>query len=225
MVSSAFSKGPEKRIWDQLYKENTYEQVPESEIPGPILRILLSSTFYGEIASERRFFKITSQNCGPRHTYMLLPNDTMKYITIMSNGNWLFRREPSWKTIKLMSPEEVETRIKEIILEYLSKEPQSICFSGGILNTERLQGIDIATEVFNWTALKYEEVLDITARQLYNMFTRGEVRRLEGDHWISSIKHELFLFITGGVEGMNCYDRVYINREIKYRYPSRRRNR
>ena len=95
---------------------------------------------------------------------------------------------------------------------------------------EGLRGIDIAIEVFNWTALEYEEALAHTAKQLWKMLASGEVRRLEDDHWISRNRHDLYLFVSGDTRGMNTYDGLYGRYHdccdvAQRRYPSRRRNR
>ena len=230
LYSSVWAPSPEHVIWKAL-ERNHCTLVQESDIPGPVLRILTSPPIDCKVSKERRFFKVTNKLDSTRCSYMLLPDDTNKHNIVLSNSSWLSRHETSWEAVKHMSPEEVEKRVTTIILNHLKYRNQppahhiQTWFLGGVLNTDGLRGIDIAIEVFNWTALEYEDALAITARQLWNMYIRGEIRHLNDDYWILRTQHDVFLFVTGDTKGMNCYDRVYEDHPGSAKYPSRRRGR
>ena len=214
ICSSAWPKGPEERIWDAL-KDNHCEQVQESDIPKPILRILLLPLTWGKVATHRRFFRVDGRGASGHISYMLLPDDTTKYLTILSGGYWFFKRQPSWEAVKHMPPEEIEARVSEIIIKYMKISTPLVYFDV-TSNISGIQGLDIAIEVFNWTALEYEDALAHTARRLWAMLVNGEVRRLENDTWVLDIQDKLFQFVQADAEKMVCYGRTYYSRSLPW---------
>jgi len=235
LISTAWLRGPEQRIWDAL-ADTHCEQIQESAVPGPILKILTMPLIDNkEITTKRRFFRVGGKLGDSRNAYMLLPDDTAQHETVISDSDWLNKREPSWVAIKHMSPEEVEVRVAQIVFDLLKRQPtpfwiqdrhKVIRFVGKTMSPESLRvglpGLDIAEEVFNWTALEYDDALGHTARRLWKMLLHGEIRRLEDDRWMLSSKYELLHFMQAGADGMNSYDRFYgnpprpwTNRELK----------
>lgn len=107
-----------------------------------------------------------------------------------------------------MSPEEIEAKVSEIIVRYMRINRPLVYFeiTNGINSAH---GLDIAIEVFNWTALKYEDALAYTAKQLWHMLVNGEVRRLENDTWVLDIHDKLFQFVQADAEKMPCYEKAY----------------
>lgn len=197
-----------------MLKEKNCEQVNESDIPGPILRILTQPLAWGwelVTTTDRRFFKVENKITNGRCEYMLLPNDTTRYYTIISNSDWLFKREPSWEAIKYMSPEEIESKVSEIIIRYM-RINRPLVYFGITQSINGTRGLDIAIEVFNWTALEYEDALTHTARQLWTMLVNEEVRRLENDTWVLDIHDKLFQFVRADAEKMPYYNRIYHDR-------------
>jgi hypothetical protein len=166
---------PEPEIWEAL-KQKSIEvvSVAPTVVPGPILRMLSKHCLDG---GKLRFYKLVIRNKpwpeGIGSTrWMALPEDTTKHLSAYSNPRWEERRRSKWIDIQGMTPEQLEAAIRGIILDELTR----------FKNTGRA-GLDLVLEVFNWTALEYEEALRLTAKVLYGMFVQEEVNLCDRDHW------------------------------------------
>jgi hypothetical protein len=180
---SVWFPSPEEKVWDAL-KEHDVEPIDnENTIPGPVLRMLKERYVkerYGKYTEVIRFFKITNRTNGEIQ-YALIPKDTQKYGSVFSNHNWLKKREQKWVEIKSMSPDQIEKAIAEIVENYMIT----------ILNPQgTFNGIDLATEVYNWTALDFDTACEYAAKELIKQLLVGRVRKTHFfDQWVF-IEHE-----------------------------------
>lgn len=166
---------PEPEIWKKLSHKNVeVRQIERLCIPGPILRMLLKP-FPADVSPQ--FYKLTARDStctgGIRYEqYMALPEDTMQHPSVFSNPSWESRRREKWFEVGGMTPEQLEVTVETLLEQTLQHR-----------RVDGLPGLDLALEVFNWTALEYEEALRIAAKVLYRMFTQGKVRSCGRDHW------------------------------------------
>jgi hypothetical protein len=171
---------PEPEIWKALRKKRIEStQVDPEVIPGPVLKLLLS---YFPDPDGLRFYRLTVINealpGGLKNSYwMALPEDTTKHASVCSNPRWEERHRMKWVEIQDMTQEQLEAAVRDAILDTMRLYRDRLGGNYGVM------GLTLVIEVFNWTALKYEDAIQITAKVLYRAFVQGEVRPCGRDHW------------------------------------------
>ena len=171
---------PEPEIWESL-KTKGYESQPVASeaVPGPIRRIFSE---YFPPDTTLRFYELTihtkAQAGGTKITqWMALPEDTTKHPLVCSNPRWEERRRTQWAAAQTMAPEQLEATVRSIILDTVQYYTN---LTRGLLGAS---GRVLVLQVFNWTAIDYDEAIRLTGKVLYQMFVHDEVRPCGKDHW------------------------------------------